>query len=148
MFSTYLTSEGQTFLLSVHIPSLSGFPCVQNPPHSISPLADAMGAKLVSPPDFQSMNSRLLNSCSDWKSGGDTNFAPIASAKGEMECGGFWTHGKPDKDGIWTANAAQCPTLVGYVESVGARYGRVRIIKLNPADESSAMRQLHLDDNN
>jgi len=36
----------------------------------------------------------------DWKSGGDTNFAPIASAKGEMECGGFWTHGKPDKDGI------------------------------------------------
>jgi hypothetical protein len=84
----------------------------------------------------------------DWKSGGDTNFAPIASAKGEMECAGFWDHGKPDKDGIWTKNAAVCPTLVRYVEQAGARYGRVRIIKLNPSDEATALRQLHLDDNN
>ena len=84
----------------------------------------------------------------DWKSGGDTNFAPIASARGEMECAGFWDHGKPDKDGIWTSNAARCPTLVRYVEQVGARYGRVRIIKLNPSDEAAALRQLHLDDNN
>jgi hypothetical protein len=84
----------------------------------------------------------------DWKSGGDTNFAPIASALGEMECAGFWDHGKPDKDGIWTSNAATCPTLVSYVTQVGARYGRVRIIKLNPSDEASALRQMHLDDNN
>ena len=26
----------------------------------------------------------------DWKSGGDTNFAPIASADGELDCRGFW----------------------------------------------------------
>ncbi|MFZ9392704.1 MAG: hypothetical protein ACO28P_02010, partial [Ilumatobacteraceae bacterium] len=26
----------------------------------------------------------------DWKSGGDTNFAPLASADGELECRGFW----------------------------------------------------------
>jgi len=84
----------------------------------------------------------------DWKSGGDTNFAPIASARGEMECAGFWDHGKPDKDGIWTANAGRCPTLVDYVTQVGARYGRVRIIKLNPSDEATALRQMHLDDNN
>ena len=84
----------------------------------------------------------------DWKSGGDTNFAPIASALGEMECAGFWDHGKPDKDGIWTKNAEVCPTLVRYVEQAGARYGRVRIIKLNPSDEPAALRQLHLDDNN
>ena len=85
----------------------------------------------------------------DWRSGGDTNFAPIASALGEMECAGFWDHGKPDKDGIWTKNRDICPTLVNYVESIGARYGRVRIIKLNPYDsEESAYRQLHLDDNN
>src|SRR5678815_3758468 len=44
----------------------------------------------------------------DWKSGGDTNFAPIASALGEMECAGFWDHGKSDKDGIWTKNAEIC----------------------------------------
>lgn len=84
----------------------------------------------------------------DWKSGGDTNFAPIASALGEMECRGFWDHGKPDKDGIWTKNREICPSLVRYVESVGAGYGRVRVIELNPSDEAAAVRQLHQDDNN
>jgi hypothetical protein len=85
----------------------------------------------------------------DWRSGGDTNFAPIASALGEMECAGFWDHGKPDKDGIWTKNAQVCPTLVKYVENVGARYGRVRIIKLNPSTSpEEGVRNLHIDDNN
>jgi hypothetical protein len=84
----------------------------------------------------------------DWKSGGDTNFAPIASALGEMECAGFWDHGKPDKDGIWTINAQKCPTLVKWVENVKANYGRVRIIKLNPNTEAEAIHNLHLDDNN
>ena len=84
----------------------------------------------------------------DWKSGGDTNFAPIASALGEMECGGFWAKGKPDKDGIWTENAKECPTLVKWTEQVGSNYGRVRIIKLNPNTEAEAIHNLHLDDNN
>src|ERR1700736_193819 len=83
----------------------------------------------------------------DWKSGGDTNFAPLASALGEMECAGFWDHGKPDKDGIWTKNREIAPTLCGYVEAVGTRFGRVRVIKLNPSNEAEAVRQLHLDDN-
>jgi len=85
----------------------------------------------------------------DWKSGGDTNFAPLASALGEMECGGFWDHGKPDKDGIWTKNRSIAPTMVDYVERVGARFGRVRVIMLRPyASEAEALRQLHVDDNN
>lgn len=84
----------------------------------------------------------------DWKSGGDTNFAPLASATGEMDCRGFWDHGKPDKGGIWTTNRALAPTMVSYVENVGSDFGRVRVIKLNPSDEASALRQLHLDDNN
>ena len=84
----------------------------------------------------------------DWKSGGDTNFAPIASALGEMECAGFWDHGKPDKDGIWTQNAEKCPTLVAWSKNVEANYGRVRIIKLNPNTEAEAIHNLHLDDNN
>jgi hypothetical protein len=84
----------------------------------------------------------------DWKSGGDTNFAPIASAFGQMECAGFWDHGKPDKDGIWTDNAKACPTLVRWTESVGANYGRVRTIKLNPNTYEQAVRNLHPDDNN
>ena len=84
----------------------------------------------------------------DWKSGGDTNFAPIASAFGEMECAGFWDHGKPDKDGMWTDNAEVCPTLVEWTEQVGARYGRVRTIKLEPNTEQDALGNLHQDDNN
>ena len=84
----------------------------------------------------------------DWKSGGDTNFAPIASALGELECAGFWDHGKPDKDGVWTVNAKECPTLVKWTDDVGARFGRVRIIKLEPQDYEGTMRVMHQDDNN
>jgi hypothetical protein len=84
----------------------------------------------------------------DWKSGGDTNFAPLASATGEMDCRGFWDHGKPDYGGIWTKNRVLAPTLASYVEDIGGNFGRVRVIKLNPSDEAAALRQLHLDDNN
>src|SRR6202046_2023304 len=84
----------------------------------------------------------------DWKSGGDTNFAPLASATGEMDCRGFWDHGKADKDGLWTVNRDLSPALCDYVEEIGGNYGRVRVIKLNPSDEAEAVRQLHRDDNN
>ena len=52
----------------------------------------------------------------DWKSGGDTNFAPLASADGELDCRGFWDKGKTDKDALWTSNAALSPTLRAYVD--------------------------------
>jgi hypothetical protein len=84
----------------------------------------------------------------DWKSGGDTNFAPLASATGEMDCRGFWDHGKPDYGGIWTKNREFAPGLARYVEEIGGNFGRVRVIKLNPSDEATALRQLHSDDNN
>jgi hypothetical protein len=84
----------------------------------------------------------------DWKSGGDTNFAPIASADGELDCRGFWDKGKTDKDALWTSNAAIAPTMRDYVASVGASFGRVRIIKLEPQDREQAMKSIHRDDNN
>jgi hypothetical protein len=84
----------------------------------------------------------------DWKSGGDTNFAPIASAFGDIECAGFWDHGKPDKGGVWTTNAGRCPTLVEWTVRVGADFGRVRVIKLEPNVMEDVERWLHLDDNN
>ena len=86
----------------------------------------------------------------DWKSGGDTNFAPIATADGELDCRGFWKEGdeRPDKGGRLTANAARCPSLVAEVESVGADFGRVRVIKLEPQDYDTALREIHRDDNN
>ncbi len=84
----------------------------------------------------------------DWKSGGDTNFAPLASADGELDCRGFWDKGKTDKDALWTSNADIAPTLRDYVDGVGANFGRVRVIKLEPQDRESAIRSLHRDDNN
>ena len=84
----------------------------------------------------------------DWKSGGDTNFAPIASADGELDCRGFWDKGKPDKDAMFTSNAAKAPTLANYVKGTGANFGRVRIIKLEPQDRDTAIRSIHRDDNN
>jgi len=84
----------------------------------------------------------------DWKSGGDTNFAPLASADGELDCRGFWDKGKTDKDALWTSNADKAPTLRKYVDDVGANFGRVRIIKLEPQDRDTAIRSLHRDDNN
>jgi hypothetical protein len=84
----------------------------------------------------------------DWKSGGDTNFAILASATGEHDPRGFWEHGKPDKDGVWTSNIDKCPMLRKWTESVGANFGRVRVIKLEPNTEEEAIRNLHPDDNN
>ncbi len=84
----------------------------------------------------------------DWKSGGDTNFAPIASADGELDCRGFWDKGKTDKDAQWTSNAAIAPSIRRYVDAVGANFGRVRVIKLEPQDRQAAIRSLHRDDNN
>ena len=84
----------------------------------------------------------------DWKSGGDTNFAPIASADGQLDCRGFWDKGKTDKDALWTSNAEVAPTLRSYVDDVGANFGRVRIIKLEPQDRDTAIRSIHRDDNN
>jgi hypothetical protein len=84
----------------------------------------------------------------DWKSGGDTNFAPLASADGQLDCRGFWDKGKTDKDALWTSNAEIAPTMRRYVDSVGVNFGRVRVIKLEPQDRDTAIRSLHRDDNN
>ncbi|HEY0519676.1 MAG TPA: hypothetical protein VGC84_09300 [Ilumatobacteraceae bacterium] len=84
----------------------------------------------------------------DWKSGGDTNFAPLASADGELDCRGFWDKGKTDKGALWTSNAAISPTLRAYVDDVAANFGRVRVIKLEPQTREQAIRSIHRDDNN
>jgi hypothetical protein len=86
----------------------------------------------------------------DWKSGGDTNFAPIATADGELDCRGFWKPGdeRPDKGGRFTSNAQLCPSIARYVESVRANFGRVRVIKLEPQGYEESLRHIHRDDNN
>ncbi len=86
----------------------------------------------------------------NWKSGGDTNFAPIATADGELDCQGFWKPGeeRPDKGGRLTVNAPRCPSIVAAVKAVGADFGRVRVIRLEPQTYAEAIRHIHRDDNN
>jgi hypothetical protein len=86
----------------------------------------------------------------DWRSGGDTNFAVLASADGQDDPRGFWEHGKPDKDGVLTANAENAPGLIQWVRDANARFGRVRVIKLQPSTSLASVTEqhMHLDDNN
>ena len=125
---------------------------VQIPLHSNHyrmPSLDADGFVMLEPAGF-SVDVSEWESLEylDWKSGGDTNFAPLASADGELDCRGFWDKGKPDKGAMFTSNAAFAPTLCNYVKSVEANFGRVRIIKLEPQDRDTAIRSIHRDDNN
>jgi hypothetical protein len=87
----------------------------------------------------------------DWKSSGDTRFAPLASAYGDLECDGFWNHTPPktDKDGVWVqANVAKAPRLVARADEPGANIGRCRVIELQPNSYADCIYNLHRDDNN
>lgn len=87
----------------------------------------------------------------DWKSSGDTRFAPLASAYGALECDGFWNHTPPktDKDGVWVPeNVEVAPTLVARAREFGANVGRCRVIELQPNSYADAIYNLHRDDNN
>ncbi|MFY9330701.1 MAG: hypothetical protein WAO41_03380 [Candidatus Nanopelagicales bacterium] len=87
----------------------------------------------------------------DWKSSGDTRFAPLASAYGDMECNGFWHHDPPktDKDGVWVeANVDRAPQLTARAQEPGANVGRCRVIELKPNEYADSLYNLHIDDNN
>jgi hypothetical protein len=60
-----------------------------------------------------------------------TFFAPITSATGKLELEPFW-YGKPDLDRVWAENASRCPTIVSWIESIGARFGRVQLLRMSP----------------
>lgn len=117
--------------------------------HSRLDVLAETGVVILKDADFDVPESEYLSlEYMDWKSGGDTNFAPIATADGELDCRGFWDKGKTDKDAVWTSNADVAPSIKNYVDGVGANFGRVRAIKLEPQDRESAIRSLHRDDNN
>lgn len=87
----------------------------------------------------------------DWKSSGETRFAPLASAYGDVECNGFWNHTPPktDKDGVWVKeNVAVAPKLTERAQEPGANVGRCRVIELQPNTYGEALYNLHRDDNN
>ena len=87
----------------------------------------------------------------DWKSSGDTRFAPLASAYGDIECNAFWHFDppKPDKDGVWIDSQVDiAPTIAGLAQEAGANVGRVRIIELQANSYADCLYNSHLDDNN
>lgn len=87
----------------------------------------------------------------DWKSSGDTRFAPLASAQGEIEVNGFWHHDPPrtDKDGVWIdSQVGKAPQLTRRAKEPGANVGRCRVIELQPTSYTDALYNLHQDDNN
>ena len=84
----------------------------------------------------------------DWKSGGDTNFAPIASAYGAIECAGVLGP-RQARQGRRVDDQRRALPHAGRVDhAVGADYGRVRTIKLEPNVMADVDRWIHLDDNN
>ena len=118
-------------------------------PHYRMPQLAETGFVALAPAGFEVPEHEYLGlEYMEWKSGGDTNFAPLASADGELDCRGFWDKGKTDKDALWTSNADRAPTLRRYVDSIGANFGRVRIIKLEPQNREAALPSFHRDDNN
>ena len=90
-------------------------------PHYRMPALEKDGFVILRPMDVNIPSNEWESlEYMDWKSGGDTNFAPLASADGELDCRGFWDKGKTDKDALWTSNAAKAPTIKKYVDAVGA----------------------------
>jgi hypothetical protein len=49
-----------------------------------------------------------------------------------MELRGFWEYGKADLEGVWTKNASKCRAIVKWVESTGARFGHVQLLRMPP----------------
>ncbi|HUE27209.1 MAG TPA: hypothetical protein VMP89_10590 [Solirubrobacteraceae bacterium] len=78
----------------------------------------------------------------------NTFFAPITSATGEIELGAFGNQGKTDLDREWTPNADKCPTIIKWLESVGARFGKVQLLRMSPNTLRECRWGLHLDNNN
>ena len=87
----------------------------------------------------------------DWKSSGDTRFAPLASAHGDLECNAFWhcDPPKPDKGGVWVdSQVTVAPSIVAMAKEPEADVGRVRVIELQPNTYADCLYNSHLDDNN
>ena len=116
------------------------------------PIMDESGYVVLDPYDQAGDPAEWLDiEFVDWKSSGETRFAPLASAYGDLECNGFWHHDPPktDKDGVWVPqNVQRASRLVARAEEPGANIGRCRVIELQPNSYADCLYNLHRDDNN
>lgn len=77
-----------------------------------------------------------------------TYFAPITSPTGKVEMIGAQQAGKEELDCVPTPNAGKCPTIMKWLESIGARYGRVQLLRMKPNTLRECRWGLHQDNNN
>ena len=122
----------------------------QTPHYRMPKLVEAGGYLLLKKydgPEFPAHEYEDLTFTS-YASDAKTTLAPITSCIGKLELKGFEAYGKPDLDGVWTENAKKCPTIVSYVESIGARFGRVQLLRMQPNTLRECRWGLHLDNNN
>ena len=120
-------------------------------PHYRMPKLEAGGGWLAlsayDGPDVPSEEYESL-SFTTYPTDPNTYFAPITSATGDIELGAFTKYGKCDLDREWTSNAEKCPTVVKWLESVGARFGKVQLLRMSPNTLRECRWGLHLDNNN
>jgi hypothetical protein len=83
-----------------------------------------------------------------YKSDPFTFFAPITSPTGRIEMIGAQEAGKEELECVPTPNADRCPTIMAWLESTGARYGRVQLLRMKPNTMREARWGLHQDNNN
>ena len=77
-----------------------------------------------------------------------TYFAPITSPTGRVEMIGAKEAGKEELECVPTPNADKCPTIMKWLESMGARYGRVQLLRMKPNTLRECLWGLHQDNNN
>jgi hypothetical protein len=83
-----------------------------------------------------------------YKSDPFTYFAPITSPTGKVEMIGAKEAGKEELECVPTPNADKCPTILRWLDSMGARYGRVQLLRMKPNTLRECRWGLHLDNNN
>jgi hypothetical protein len=83
-----------------------------------------------------------------YKSDPFTYFAPITSPTGKVEMIGAKEVNKEELECIPTPNAEKCPTIIKWLDSMGARYGRVQLLRMTPNTLRECRWGLHLDNNN
>jgi hypothetical protein len=123
----------------------------RNTPHYRMPKLEANGGWLTlkpySGPKFPREEYESLT-FTTYPTDARTYFAPITSATGKIELGAFGGYGKCDLDREWTSNAEKCPTIIKWLESIGARFGKVQLLRMMPNTLRECRWGLHLDYNN
>jgi hypothetical protein len=83
-----------------------------------------------------------------YKSDPFTYFAPITSPTGKVEMIGAKEVNKEELECVPTPNAEKCPTIIKWLDSMGARYGRVQLLRMKPNTLRECRWGLHQDNNN